>query len=163
MTDEGSHHPLVGSCFEDSRGTDIWSIWIITLEIFYDLVFMIVSLVSYQSLEWHSCCFSVAKSATLCNLMDCSTPDFPVLHHLLEFAQTHVHWVSDAIQPSSSVTPFSSCPQSSQSIGKGFKAAVQYVLPKLLLAHLPLSTLLHTSEAVRRVKNKKTRNVWIKQ
>ncbi|KAB0384650.1 hypothetical protein FD755_006567, partial [Muntiacus reevesi] len=33
---------------------------------------------------------------------------------------------------------------------KGFKEAVQYVLPKLLLAHLPLSTLLHTSEAIRR-------------
>ena len=32
--------------------------------------------------------------------MDCSIPDFPVLHHLPEFAQTHVHWVSDAIQPS---------------------------------------------------------------
>ena len=29
--------------------------------------------------------------------MDCSTPGFPVLHCLLEFAQTHVHWVSDAI------------------------------------------------------------------
>ena len=32
--------------------------------------------------------------------MDCSTPDFRVLHHLPEFAQTHVHWVGDAIQPS---------------------------------------------------------------
>ena len=32
--------------------------------------------------------------------MDCSTPGFSVLHHLLELAQTHVHWVSDAIQPS---------------------------------------------------------------
>ena len=32
--------------------------------------------------------------------MDCSTPNFPVLHHLPEFAQTHVHWVHDAIQPS---------------------------------------------------------------
>ena len=32
--------------------------------------------------------------------MDCSTPDFPVLHHLLECAQTHVHWVGDAIPPS---------------------------------------------------------------
>ena len=30
----------------------------------------------------------------------CSTPGFPVLHHLLELAQTYVHWVSDAIQPS---------------------------------------------------------------
>ena len=32
--------------------------------------------------------------------MDCSTPGFPVLHHLPEFAQTHVHWIGDAIQPS---------------------------------------------------------------
>ena len=32
--------------------------------------------------------------------MDCSTPGFPVLHHLPEFAQTHAHWVGDAIQPS---------------------------------------------------------------
>ena len=32
--------------------------------------------------------------------LDCSTPGFPVLHHLLEFAQTHVHWFIDAIQPS---------------------------------------------------------------
>ena len=37
---------------------------------------------------------------TLCNPMDCSTPDFPVHHQLPEVAQTHVHWVSDAIQPS---------------------------------------------------------------
>ena len=37
--------------------------------------------------------------------MDCSTPGFPVLHHLLEFAQTHVHWVSDAIQPSHPLLP----------------------------------------------------------
>ena len=32
--------------------------------------------------------------------MDCSTSGFPVLHHLPEFAPTHIHWVSDAIQPS---------------------------------------------------------------
>ena len=32
--------------------------------------------------------------------MDCSTPGFPVLHYLPEFAQTHVHRVGDAIQPS---------------------------------------------------------------
>ena len=46
-------------------------------------------------------CFSVAQSCpTLCDPMDCTTPGFPVLHHLREFAQTHVHGVSDAIQPS---------------------------------------------------------------
>ena len=32
--------------------------------------------------------------------MNCSTPGLPVHHQLLEFTQTHVHWVSDAIQPS---------------------------------------------------------------
>ena len=38
------------------------------------------------------CCYSVAKSRpTLCNPMNCSTPGFPVLHYLWEFAQTHVH------------------------------------------------------------------------
>ena len=44
---------------------------------------------------------------TLCNPMDCSTPDFPVLHYLLEFAQTSVHWVGDAIQPSHPLLPLS--------------------------------------------------------
>ena len=37
---------------------------------------------------------------SLCDSMDYSTPGFPVLHHLLEFVQTHVHRVGDAIQPS---------------------------------------------------------------
>ena len=46
-------------------------------------------------------CFSVTQSClTLYNPMDCSMPDFPVLHYLLELAQTHVHWISDAFQPS---------------------------------------------------------------
>ena len=35
--------------------------------------------------------------------MDCSTSGFPVLHYFLEFAQAHVHWISDAIQPSHSL------------------------------------------------------------
>ena len=39
--------------------------------------------------------------------MDCSMPGFPVFHHLLEFAQTHVHWVSNAIQPSHPLSPLS--------------------------------------------------------
>ena len=36
---------------------------------------------------------------TLCDPMDCSMPGFPVHHQLPELAQTHVHRVSDAIQP----------------------------------------------------------------
>ena len=44
---------------------------------------------------------SVAQSClTLCDPMDCSTPNFPVHHQLPEPTQTHVHWVCDAIQPS---------------------------------------------------------------
>ena len=44
---------------------------------------------------------SVAQSClTLCDPMYCSTPGFPVHHQLPELTQTHVHQVSDAIQPS---------------------------------------------------------------
>ena len=56
----------------------------------------------------------VAQSCpTLCDPMNRSTPGLPVHHQLLEFTQTHVHQVGDAIHPiSSSVVPFSSCPLS---------------------------------------------------
>ena len=37
------------------------------------------------------CCSVTQSYLTLCNIMDCSIPGFPVLHYLLEFAQTHVH------------------------------------------------------------------------
>ena len=57
---------------------------------------------------------SVAQSCpTLCDPMNCSTPGLPVHHQLPGFTQTHVHRVSDAIQPSYPLlSPFSSCPQS---------------------------------------------------
>ena len=42
----------------------------------------------------------VLMCPTLCNPMNRSTPGLPVHHQLLEFTQTHVHWVGDAIQPS---------------------------------------------------------------
>ena len=54
---------------------------------------------------------SVTQSCpTLCDPMNHSTPGLPVHHQLLEFTQSHIHPVSNAI--SSSVVPFSSCPQS---------------------------------------------------
>ena len=53
--------------------------------------------VHYPSVQFrlvsHSC-------PDLCDPMDCSTPRVPVHHQLPESAQTHVHWVSDAVQPS---------------------------------------------------------------
>jgi len=40
---------------------------------------------------WYHCCSVTESRLTLCALMDCSIPDFPVHHHLPEFAQTHTH------------------------------------------------------------------------
>ena len=58
-----------------------------------------------RTLKYYSC--SVAQLClSLCSPMDCSTPGFPVLHYLPQFAQTHVHPITSA-----SFTPFSSCPQ----------------------------------------------------
>ena len=52
--------------------------------------------------------FLVYKSCpTLCDPVNCSIPGFPLLHYLLEFVQTHVHWVVDAIQPSHLLLPSS--------------------------------------------------------
>ena len=57
-------------------------------------IFSLLSKLPYQfsSVAW--------SYLTLCDPMDCSTPGFPVHHQLLGLAQTHVHWVGDAIQPS---------------------------------------------------------------
>ena len=56
---------------------------------------------------------SVAQSCpTLCDPMACSMPGFPVHHQLPKLAQTHAHRVSDDIQPSYPLIPFSSCLQS---------------------------------------------------
>ena len=59
---------------------------------------------------------SVTQSCpTLCNPMNCCMPSLPVHHQLLEFTQTHVHWVSDAIQPSHPLSsPSPPAPNSSQ-------------------------------------------------
>ena len=54
---------------------------------------------------------------TLCDPMNGNMRGLPVHHQLLEFTQTHVHWVSDAIQPSNPLVPFSTCPQSFQASG----------------------------------------------
>ena len=51
--------------------------------------------------RWRVQFSSVAQSCpTLCDPMDYSTPGLPVYHQLPELTQTHVHWASDAIQPS---------------------------------------------------------------
>ena len=72
-----------------------------SLPVSFLLLFNLDDLQCASNLVSLCCCCSVTQSClTLCDAMDCSTPGFPVLQHLLELAQTHVHWVSDAIQPS---------------------------------------------------------------
>ena len=54
------------------------------------------------------CCSVTQSCPTLYDPMNCSTPGFPVLHYVPDSAQTHVHWVSDAIQPFHPLSPPSS-------------------------------------------------------
>ena len=82
----------------------VWAIYMCWILILYRAyTFQILSPIQYvdllfcQSVQFSS----VAQSClTLCNPMNCSTPGLPVHHQLPEFTQTHIHRVSDAIQPS---------------------------------------------------------------
>ena len=57
--------------------------------------------VPYKRLWRVFCCCLIAQlCTTVWDPMDCSIPGFTVFHYFLEFAQTHVLWISDAIQPS---------------------------------------------------------------
>jgi len=57
-------------------------------------------LVPQAQQTWRCCCSFAQSCLALCSPVDCSTPGFPVHHHLPKFAQTYVHQVGDAIQPS---------------------------------------------------------------
>ena len=57
--------------------------------------------------EHHLAVAQSLNCVRLCEPMDCSTSGFPVFHSLSEFAQTHIHWVSDAIQTSHPLSPSS--------------------------------------------------------
>ena len=67
------------------------------------------SILAWRIPQTESCCYcSVAKSCpALCDPTDCSTQGFFVPHHLPEFSQVHVHWISDAIQPPHPLLPSS--------------------------------------------------------
>ena len=61
--------------------------------------FKTTSLFTTNNTPWEQLLFVTQSCPTLCNPMDCSSPGFPVLQNFPEFAQTHVHWVGDVIQP----------------------------------------------------------------
>ena len=64
-----------------------------------------IIILNYWSLEWFRFSSVTQSCLTLCDPMNRSTPGLPVHHQLLEFTQTHVHWVGDAIQPSHPLLP----------------------------------------------------------
>ena len=86
--------------------------WSIIMEIFcLDLSLFLSKLATflsvYRSVNYIFIEFSSVQLLShvwLCDLMDFSTPGLPVHHQLPEFTQTHVHWVSDAIQSSHPVS-----------------------------------------------------------
>ena len=120
------------------------------------------------------CCriLSLLLCPAFCYPMDCSVSAFLVLHCLPEFAQTHVHWVGDAIQPSHPLSPpFSSCSQSfpasrsssmsqlfslgGQSIGASASASV---LPMDIKEWFPLKYISLKSKGLSRVFSSTT--IW---
>ena len=64
------------------------------------LSFFILCFCFFRFLHGQSVSLVAQSWPTLCDPVNCSTPGLPVHHQLLEFTQTHVHWVGDAIQPS---------------------------------------------------------------
>ena len=83
---EGNGNPLQYSCLKNPMDSGTWQ----------DRVYGIAK--QQQALGQFSSVFQ--SCPTLCNPVDCCTPSFPIYHQLPEPAQTHVHLVSDAIQPS---------------------------------------------------------------
>ena len=97
----GKHVCALGS--SDRHGgsmkSDFWHIFILE-----PIVIAVTCHVNYESkgVQFSSVQFSSAAQScpTLCDSMNCSMPGLPLHHQLLDFTQTHVHRVSDAIQPS---------------------------------------------------------------
>ena len=101
------------------RKFGLWTI--ILIESTIDFIKLEISheVTKISKIKFHK--FSSVQSLSrvqLCDPMDCSTPAWwtlPVHRHLPEFTQTHVHWVSDAIQPSHPLSsPFPPAPNPSQ-------------------------------------------------
>ena len=75
---------------------------VIPCKIYYHKDFQVGNAINYNHPAIHSVQFSSVTllCLTLCDPMGWSLPGLPVHHQLLEFTQTHIHWISDATQPS---------------------------------------------------------------
>ena len=86
------------------------------------------------------CCCSVTQSCpTLCDPTDCSAPGLPVPHHLLKFAQIHVHCIGDAIWPSDPLMPSSPALNLSQHQGLFQSVSSLHQMTKILELQLQQS------------------------
>ena len=115
-SDFGAPQNKVCHCFHIylpwSDGTRCHDLSFLNAELYANFFTLLFLLIYYVHIFKTFSSVQSLSHLALCNSMDCSTPGFPVHHQLLEFAQTHAHWVGDAIQPSHPVIPFSSCLQS---------------------------------------------------
>ena len=68
--------------------------------LFHCLIYKVIITIFLNSISSFQFSSGAQSCPTFCDPMNCSTPGLPVHHQLLEFTQTHVHQVSDAIQPS---------------------------------------------------------------
>ena len=129
-------HWLDAACFRALEACRCWDLWQKNVQKIYNNYY--ISLINLWMLglmetrehqstgPLHCLCFSSVQFSsaaqlcqTLCDPMNCSTPGLPVHHQHLEFTQTHVHRVSDAIQPShplSSPSPLAPNPSQHQSL-----------------------------------------------
>ena len=99
-----------------------------------------------QFCQLKNCCCSVAKSClTLCSPIDHSIPGSPVLHYLSEFAQIHVHWVGDAIQPSPPALNLSQHQGLFQWIGSSHQVMVDIISDQFSSLHICSPVCGHTS------------------
>ena len=104
--------------------------------------------VSHNLADWthnNNVQFSRSVLSTLSNPTDCSTPGLPVYHQLLEPTQTHVHWVSDAIQPfhplsSLSAPAFNLSPSGSFPVSQPFTWGGHSIRVSASASVLPMNT-----------------------
>ena len=95
----------------------VWSLVCLTQNYFFGCIFLGKIGNSHRKPE--AFVIQSLNHVWLCDIMDCTTPGFPVHHQFPELAQTHVHRVSDAIQPShplSSPSPPAPNPSQHQSL-----------------------------------------------
>ena len=79
------------------------------------LQFWLLIMPQFSSVQFSSVAQSLSRVPTLCDPMNRSTPGLPVHHQLLEFTQTNVHRVTDALQPSHPLSsPSAPAPNPSQ-------------------------------------------------